>query len=670
LRIEFAAAEIYHPSAEGEGEMRLKSFRVFNFQSVLDSGLIEIEQCVCLVGKNEAGKSAILKALYKLNPVRTADGQFNITDDYPRSLVTAFQARIKKDKASEKEKVVEVIYEMEEDEIASVSTSLGDRFLKGNTVTLTKYYDNSRSYYIECDEDEASTFLLSRVSSEAKTAAANCTSPQEIKTALSAFSSEPEVSGVLALLNEIGGKSFCYYAWKLLSLREPKYLYFDEYYQMRGCENIESLLKRQADKNPLRSDEPLLGLINLAGIELNELQNVQRTQELKNRLQGASVSLTKQILPYWSQNKHVQLQFDIRPALPGDPEGMKSGTNIWGEVYDTKQYASTGLGARSKGFVWFFSFVAWYSEVRQNDENTILLLDEPGLTLHGRAQGDLLRYFEVELLPNNQLIYSTHSPFMVDPHNFERVRIVQNLSVEQDDPPPQLAGTRLVPDLMDATEDSLFPLQGALGYDIHQTLFIGPNSLLVEGPADMLFIQAISSVLEQEGKVGLSNKWIITPVGGASKVPTFVRLLTNQKGMRTATLVDVSPNEKKQIEKLYAEKILKRTNVRTYADYNGSSEADVEDMFDVDFYLELVNAEFSDQLIRSITESDLVSKSPRILKRIEHHLEKVKLKSGKFSHYRPARYFHDNLERFRDKISAETKRRFEAAFIDLNDLLK
>ena len=60
----------------------------------------------------------------------------------------------------------------------------------------------------------------------------------------------------------------------------------------------------------------------------------------------------------------------------------------------------------------------------------ILLLDEPGLSLHAKAQADLLRYFEEELKPNHQLIYTTHSPFMVDPTHFERVRIVQNLSIE------------------------------------------------------------------------------------------------------------------------------------------------------------------------------------------------------------------------------------------------
>lgn len=121
---------------------------------------------------------------------------------------------------------------------------------------------------------------------------------------------------------------------------------------------------------------------------------------------------------------------DVRPALPGGPAGMQSGTNIWGLVQDTRHHVSTGLGSRSRGFVWFFSFLAWYSDVKREGADVVLLLDEPGLTLHAKAQYDLLRYFEQELKPDHQLIYSTHSPFMVDAAHFDRVRIVQDLSMK------------------------------------------------------------------------------------------------------------------------------------------------------------------------------------------------------------------------------------------------
>ena len=94
----------------------------------------------------------------------------------------------------------------------------------------------------------------------------------------------------------------------------PQFLYFDDYYQMRGCENIEILQQRIASGTLLPSDHPIIGLIELAGLKLEELLNPNRTQELKNKLQGAGNYLTKKILKYWSQNKHLRLAFDVRPA--------------------------------------------------------------------------------------------------------------------------------------------------------------------------------------------------------------------------------------------------------------------------------------------------------------------------------------------------------------------
>ena len=112
---------------------------------------------------------------------------------------------------------------------------------------------------------------------------------------------------------------------------------------------------------------------------------------------------------------------------------------------------------------------------------------------------------------------------MVDPTHFDRVRIVQDLSIEpnSDNLPDERQGTQVITEVLDATPDSLFPLQGALGYEIYQTLFIGPNCLVVEGVSDLLYIQTISALLQECGKAGLSADWTITPVGGADKVPTF-----------------------------------------------------------------------------------------------------------------------------------------------------
>ena len=84
--------------------------------------------------------------------------------------------------------------------------------------------------------------------------------------------------------------------------------------------------------------------------------------------------------------------------------------------------------------------------------------------LHASAQGDLLKYIETGLKPHHQVIYTTHSPFMVDAKNFDRVRIVRDRSMEEDNPLPEdERGTKVFTDILEADSDSLFPLQGALG---------------------------------------------------------------------------------------------------------------------------------------------------------------------------------------------------------------
>ena len=193
---------------------------------------------------------------------------------------------------------------------------------------------------------------------------------------------------------------------------------------MKGQDNIDALMDRVSNNELEESDHPLLGLIDLAGLSLQQLIDADETETLIARLEAAGNQLTQSVLRYWSQNRHIRMKFDIRAARPQDGPGMETGTNIWGRVEDTQHMVTTPLRTRSRGFVWFFSFLAWYSKLRKEQSSLILLLDEPGLSLHAKAQADLLNYFEQELVPYHQLIYTTHSPFMVDAAHFDRVRIV------------------------------------------------------------------------------------------------------------------------------------------------------------------------------------------------------------------------------------------------------
>ena len=76
--------------------MLLIDVRIKNYKCILDSETFSIDQLTCLVGKNESGKSAILQALYKLNPVDKED-TYDALYEYPKMYQTDFEAGLIED---------------------------------------------------------------------------------------------------------------------------------------------------------------------------------------------------------------------------------------------------------------------------------------------------------------------------------------------------------------------------------------------------------------------------------------------------------------------------------------------------------------------------------------------------------------------------------------------
>ena len=687
--------------------MRLSNVEIKDFKSIRHSKPFEVGQITCLVGKNESGKTAILQALYKLNPVVPEHSKFDVTDEYPRAEVEEYRQQVESNEIKPAI-IVRAEYTLDPDEIKAVEAIYGNGVLTKPTIQVSKGYDDKLHVEVEADQGAAVKGLVQghklpdEVAKDAlacndlkalkdyldadgqkrqenyttaKTAADAVSDPDAKKKAVheADLLAESEAAKKLkGLLTAILLGDFGFYIWTHnLKSHWPKFLYFDEYYQMEGHVNIEELKKRQSARQLRDSDRPMLGLIDLARLKLDELINPQRTEELVAKLEGASNHLSKQILRFWSQNQHLQVKFDVRAARPGDPEEMRSGNNLWGRVDDMVHRVSTQLGSRSKGFLWFFSFLAWFSQQKKTKEPLLLLLDEPGLFLHAKAQGDLLRYMDVELAPHHQVIYTTHSPFMIDARRFDQVRIVEDKSIDSKEPlPPEQAGTKVFKEVLDAGEGSLFPLQGALGYDIAQTLFVGPNCLIVEGVSDLLYLQTISGLLEEAGRQGLDRRWTITPVGGSEKVSTFAALLGAQKRLTIATLIDFQKKDQQTIENLYKRKLLQKKNVLTYAEFVGNAEADIEDMFDVAFYLKLVNGEYANEVNKKVAERDVKTGSPRIVVRLESFFKANPLKgTAQFAHFRPARFFVENVATLKKAIPAVAFDRFEEAFKKLNSLL-
>lgn len=687
--------------------MKLKSVQINEFRSVRDSKPFEIGQVTCLVGKNESGKSSLLQALYRLNPIVDEHATYNVTDDYPRTYVTRYKRQLTAGDI-EPATVATATFALEPADLEPIAQVFRGVITK-NELTISRGYSNTLDHAMGIDEAGAVSALLNVavVTPELKTEVLQAPTVKNLVEALKTNASSiatrkaADLAAANALPDDAGdgtakadalkaansieepkktaewrawleknlAAGLDAYLWKHLQPRIPRFLYFDEYYQMEGHVNIPALKRRQDEKKLLDSDRPMLGLIDLADLPIDQLISPPNTQDLINNLEGASNDLTRQIMPYWSQNKHIELRFDIRPGAPGDPEGMREGMNLWATVYDSAHHVTVRVGTRSRGFIWFFSFLAWFSQHQKSKQPIVLLLDEPGLFLHASAQADLLRFIEVELEGHHQVIYSTHSPFMIDAKHFERVRLVRDASLESDTAlPEETEGTKVYSDPLEVDPGTLFPLQGALAYDITQTLFVGPHSLLVEGVSELVYLPTLSSVLAEHGRTQLDARWTLSPVGGADKAASFVALFQSQKGLNVATLLDVQKKDEQKIENLKA-RLRTAAHVLTFADFVPGREADVEDMFDPDFYVALVNAAFAQELVAPLELATLPPHS-RVVVRIEMFLKSNPLKGNVgFNHFRPASYLARNLEALKPSIPAATLDRFEAAFTALNGLL-
>ena len=142
----------------------------------------------------------------------------------------------------------------------------------------------------------------------------------------------------------------------------------------------------------------------------------------------------------------------------------------------------------------------------------MLLLDDPGLSLHANAQKDLLRYFEERLAPEYQIIYTTHSPFMIDATKLSRARTVENLYIEAGPGTVEVdLGTKVGDHELSTNQDTLFPLQAALAYEISQSLISGKPTVLVEGPSELLYFQWFKRKLASLGRTTLDDRWVVTP---------------------------------------------------------------------------------------------------------------------------------------------------------------
>jgi len=559
--------------------MRLARARVQNYRSVKDSGWFDIEHDkTILVGPNEAGKTALLRAIEHVSPGPLVK-PFDSLRDYPRSEYWRIQSG-EVDPANVP--VVTAEFELSPDDqeaIAEISPHFPDVGLcrqidLENTAsswltnapplpTVGDLKDTLRAFAVQVDrrippptqgEDAAPANLLPTrrlndlLSGKSDQTVVTFDFASELNEWLDTrvapfvdWDQVTETDRLASMRAELAIELARGSVLELLHDRMPTLVYFSTYTRVTPILHLQHLadaLEVQAidESDPYNfGNRCLLDLLNFSARELSEMgsspdpaagdRDAFETYRVKLDqrdaiLNSASLRLTQQIRKVWDPDDTDERDYTLR--ISADQQYLKL------SVMDSIG-SSIELDQRSEGFQWLVSFfIVFFAQTRGDLHDAILLLDEPGLSLHGLKQ----RAFRItlnSLSEENQLAFTTHSPFLVGPDELDSVRVVEMADREE--------GTKVHTYERVTNPASLLPLQEALGYDLAQNLFAQERSLVLEGLTDYWYVQALSGLLGEAGMADLNEKIAFVPAGSAGKVVYFATILHAHE-LKVAALLD------------------------------------------------------------------------------------------------------------------------------------
>jgi energy-coupling factor transporter ATP-binding protein EcfA2 len=549
----------------------LKRFQVKNFRNIENSGWIPVERVTCFVGRNESGKTALLNAIYKLNPA--SPEPFNPLREFPRDRFA------REFKAGADWPVCAADFELTPEFRSDLKIRLGadiphkvicTRFYDGHLTTLfdtplpndfiapselaqalDQYAAGARK--VPEDQDREAELLVTRSAianwaNEKKNklkAIQDVRSPTGIALIKEVMSesndhSKPDTAALVAalhadaeqLLNRAQARSLQERLEDEIKLQLPVFIYFENYGIIDSAVYLPHFvddLARTPDDPKIRTIQAMFKHVGLSAQEIMELgreeaaeakqanQDVtiemitrdQQRKELRSvKLNSASRDLAGRFAKWFGrQHRH-----NIRYGVDGNY------FRIWVSD-DRRPDLDIELESRSKGFQWYFSFyLIFLAESEEGHKDAILLLDEPGIHLHPTAQQELISFFD-ELAERNMLIYTTHSPFLLDGDHIERIRPV----TEEDS-----GHSRIAIDEWPSDRETIFPLQAAAGYAIMQGLFRHRKNILVEGISDYFYLHSLSLICRAKSRTSLSDDVYIIPCGGARLIGPLASLFLSR----------------------------------------------------------------------------------------------------------------------------------------------
>jgi predicted ATPase len=535
------------------------------YRSIRDTGEFEVENGkTILVGPNEAGKTVILQALQQLNKPKDIGG-FEALRDYPRSEYDDIKRGVV-DPA--KVTVVEGHFAPEQSELEGLPNGY-----EGCTYVLGRRLDNSAWHRIDGGPTVPTYGALSkdliRLSAHVDARkGVDEPAPGDRLTAVTsgwtdstlvdderAAKLKAWLESALPLIDEANTaederynplraacsvSEDCAAALKHLEKLIPVFVLFSNYFRVRPRIHLAHLAQR-IESGVLDDEQYDYGnvcLLKFLGFTAKELADIGNTAQpqagdapaLKRykdnldmrsyQLNAASVKLTQEIVSVWNPDPDRSEADRLR--IQADGQYLKV-------VVEDELGVEIELDQRSEGFQWLVSFfVVFFAEAAEKHKNAILLLDEPGLHLHGLKQRDFRETIS-RLAEKNQLIYTTHSPFLVGPDELDMVRVV--------DVTDRSVGTKVHGDLSSGDPAALLPLQEALGYDLAQSLFSQTKNLILEGLTDYWYVEAVAQLLRAAGTADLDENIALIFANSAGKVVYYATILHAHK-LKVAALLD------------------------------------------------------------------------------------------------------------------------------------
>ncbi|MBU1354595.1 MAG: ATP-binding protein [Gammaproteobacteria bacterium] len=468
--------------------MRLARFRITNFRSIVDSDWVPFspDGITVLVGQNESGKSSVLEALY-----------FALSTESP----TADDFRISADQP-----VVYLRVEMDPEEVDAVASDAMDY----ERVALKRYLSNTNKIIdIECYWElvsetgkydgycKISDPKLRELITQARDEHVSSNIAEKYfgtanKNTVSESSENTETPGTQAekAASSVESEADSRLSTELWSALPTAVLFNEESGRLPNQVDID---KRGFPAGP--GAQAARNFLQIADVDLSKLlQGDRRAQE--NTLNRANSRVSEDFNKFWTQtigqSGKLSLKCDIDRYPNSDSENAgKVHLVFWICDGNTQLYPKQ----RSQGVRWFISFYLQLKAAEKAKNKRVFLLDEPGANLHSKAQGDVLKLINQLGKDTSTVVYSTHSPQMVEYSKLFRVHAVQRDSYLDDSPSRIIDAHRLGT----ASTDTLSPVLTAMGVDLSQHQVIRKkNNVLLEEMSGYYYLSSFWKMAKPE----------------------------------------------------------------------------------------------------------------------------------------------------------------------------